>query len=537
MVHLPFLVRCDGFLPERFVLPSSEAQAGKPRTVKLMPRGAIDVTVLDADGRPVPGANVEVQVSDPRRSYATRTGSDGRVEAVAPAGRQVLVGAISSDRGSGTVLATAPAAVTIRLKPPKSAGPRIVAVMASDTEPLAGARIRAGNGKTLPVGEDGRVEVPGTTDWVYVMAPGKATALLDIEDVEEGAETVVRLDPGRDVAVTVLDHGGRPVTGVRLYVTSRTNRSFPVPTTFTDSNGVAALLGLPLHTEAFVTAKHHGFTDARAWVAPDATKATVRIAPWGEVVIRLGGTGLRAGQPISWRWRTLDRTPFAEEAGEVAAQWVPDDSGKVRITVPCGRIALMVECADAAPRVYPDVTVAPDRPGEVAYDFPEPGRAAITVRDEDGNYVEAARLFVSGVNWHFAWTTGRGKIPPDKRKRVPAGRLRIAVSGEGLATVITEPIDLSSPDPVEITLPKGVSVRGVLVDAAGKPVAGRIRILTHVDQPDRFDEAGDDGRFVLARRLAPGPHLVRVHGRGHRPIVVPIRVTEGESARVELPVE
>ena len=90
---------------------------------------------------------------------------------------------------------------------------------------------------------------------------------------------------------------------------------------------------------------------------------------------------------------------------------------------------------------------------------------------------------------------------------------------------------------LEIVLPKGSEVEGVLVTRAGKPVAGRIRVLTHVDQPDRFDEAGDDGRFVLSRRLAPGEHRVWVHGRGFPPTVKTIRVAPGTKNRVELAVE
>jgi len=534
---LAFLVSLDGYLPETLGIPSTESSSGEARPVKLLTRSSIRVTVLDAGDRPVPGATVEVHVAEPRRKYATHTGADGRVDAVAPAGRLVLVAALGGGLGSATVNATAPADVTLRLTAPATAAPRTIRVMASEEEPLEGAWVQGSDRKVVPVGKDGRVEIPGAVDWVHVMAPGRATRFVDLEAVDPEEDLVLSLEPGRDLLVTVTDSGGRPVRDARVHVTAEMNQSIPVPPVNSDSGGKALLRGLPGDRAVFVTAKRYSFTDARAWVAAGAVEADLRLSRWSEILVHLGGTGLRAGQSFAWRWRTLDSAPLDEAFGQSRSRWVPDDSGVVRIPAPPGRLALLFECAGAAPRVYPEVVVPETRPGEVVYDFPEPGRVMLTVRDEDDDYVEAARLFVPGLAWPFAWTTARGKIPTEKRGRVPAGRVRLAIAAEGFATVLTEPIDLSAAESITLTLPKGSEVEGVLVTGEGRPVPGRVWVLTHVDQPGQFDEAGDDGRFAITRRLAPGEHRVRIQARGFPPVLRTIRITGGAKNRLELRVE
>ena len=83
---------------------------------------------------------------------------------------------------------------------------------------------------------------------------------------------------------------------------------------------------------------------SRRSFAAGATGADLKLTRWSEILVHLGGTGLRAGQPFAWRWRTLDSAPLDEAFGQSRSRWVPDDSGVVRIPAPPGRLALLFEC-------------------------------------------------------------------------------------------------------------------------------------------------------------------------------------------------
>ncbi|MEN8150577.1 MAG: carboxypeptidase-like regulatory domain-containing protein [Planctomycetota bacterium] len=530
--HLRIVVHHPDHLARTVVVPSLKHLPGEVRVVEVAPRGSIRVRVVDADDRPVPGATVVVSRQG-TPSHSTCTGLDGTVDAVAPRGRLVSVLASHPRFGVQTTGATAPAEITIRLAGASRPGTKRVRVLDDQGAPIPGAWVQSYGFKRRPTDETGHVEVPAHLDWLHVMAPGRATALVDIEHATGEKLVPVRLSAGRDLEVTVVDEAGRGVRGARLHVSDEMDRGIPCPMILTDGRGRALLRGMPAKTPVLVSAGHHGFAAVRSWVPGDATTAELRLPRMGVIRVNLAG-GRRAGQPFRFRWRTTDRAPYLDDYGSGEQGSVPDATGVVRLSAPPGRVALLFSCAGGAARIWPDLHVPAGGEVEVSYDFPEPGSLDLRVMDDGDSHVEGARIFVTGIHEHLGWTTSRGRIPEDKRGGLPVGRVRLAITAEGRPTVWTEPLDLSAPGPITIVMPAGSAVDGILLDGEGRAVAGRVRVLTEVDRPTAWTVTDADGTFRLPRRLAPGEHRIVIRTPGHRPKVETVRIGEGPTTTLQL---
>jgi len=369
------------------------------------------------------------------------------------------------------------------------------------------------------------------------VAPGRQAVNVSVEDLSPDGENAVTLPPGRDLAVTVADSAGRGIRDVMVIAYSDGGGLVEVPREFTDSKGLAVLRGLPAAGSVFVKVSRHMYEGRTVWVAGGDTEARVALSPMSAIEVTLAGERPRAGQNLEFVLRAVDRAPEDEDQRLQRRATVPDESGVVTIVAPPGRVAFWFRCAEGGFKVYDELTVPEGGPARVVYDFPAPGRTVIQVVDSAGEPIEGARIFAADVHMHLGWTLSIGRTPAKKRGQMPTGSVPLAVAATGQPTIVTEPIFLAPGRTVRINLPKGERVGGILVSGEGSPVAGRLRLLTRVDEPEGWAETGTDGRFVLPWPVAPGDHDLEVRAPGFRPVRRTIHVAAGAKNEMEIAVE
>jgi hypothetical protein len=159
------------------------------------------------------------------------------------------------------------------------------------------------------------------------------------------------------------------------------------------------------------------------------------------------------------------------------------------------------------------------------------------VTDANGNHVSAARVFAAGVGHHVAWTSPDGRIPDAKAADVPNGTVRLFIQRETYATVVTDPLNLARGETLEVTMPRGGTVQGVLLDRDGKRVPGRVRARIHSGYFENWAKTDDEGEFRLPYPLSEGLHEVEVRSPGRVRVLREVRVTTGTRSRVELRVD
>ena len=85
-----------------------------------------------------------------------------------------------------------------------------------------------------------------------------------------------------------------------------------------------------------------------------------------------------------------------------------------------------------------------------------------------------------------------------------------------------------------VVLKKGLTVRGRVVDAAGRPISGATAVLgpEHLG-PDRLDATSDErGEFLIEKCIA-GPTIITIQAAGFAPLIQDVRTAE-QMAPVEI---
>lgn len=395
-----------------------------------------------------------------------------------------------------------------------------------------------------------RIETDAETDWLVVTRhPAGAAEVRPVPPEGREARLVILLGPGIPVGGIVLGPDGRPVPDARVSARATTRAGVAIPAPERESRtGPDGRFRLEHLTEGEKTVEvdAEGFSSARvtgvgclASRPPDDLE--IRLGP--AQVLRGRVSDADSGRPVpgarvalhstfdpgsaprfatSGADGTFDvRTPPMEafRAGFVLAHGheplVPRQE-----TAPGGSLDLrLVELPRIAGRVVDDGTGAPVPEfsiGAAASDDPMSGfwpPGTEYVRDPDGRFDVAARR-------------GEG--------------VRLLVRAPGHAPRILDPVDTRAGDVrrLEVRLSRGTTVRGRVVDTAGRPVAGaRIRIegvrdpspffmlLKHA--PPRYRTLSDrDGRFAIAHVL-PGSREVTAEHSDHAPVSVALSVADG----------
>lgn len=403
--------------------------------------------------------------------------------------------------------------VTIVLPPPHEL--RVV-VVDDKGAPVAGAFVRHAFGLHFRgdiFSDVGRTDASGTvralvpstnpnygadansTFALLVDAPGVQRTLLHVDSGKSGPEAKVVLQPGSELRGRLLAKDGAPATGIPL-----------LPDCYAvGADAETTGLGVPLRPVrvdargAFAFGSLHPKYDFRLLALLDAPTAIA------------AGMKLRDGIALApVVWLATGRPPFAS----------PHDLGDLRLD----------EVVVAQVEVRTDAGV------------PVPG-ARLTVTTAD--------LYNSPLEY-VCDRVGRLQFP------LPRGEIRIGawVQGGGVTTgLVRVPAEANDPslDPLVLKLSATRTVRGLVVDERGKPVAGaRVRQWNRAKCEDRqiadltflcraeSEPTGPDGAFTLTLPLADTAFDVRAFatlaGKPWNSEVVAVGADDPDADRLRLTV-
>jgi carboxypeptidase family protein/PDZ domain-containing protein len=259
-----------------------EARAGevvKGLVVRLAPAVEYDGHVVDAEGRPVAGAEVRIAGEDPSARVVAapdrwRTGPGGAFHFAAPDGAVLEARREGQGVGRGAVdmAVRATRALTIRLQAASSVLSIAGSVEDAQGAPVEGAIVRASRRRsdappaTARTDAAGRFRLEGVGEGRWLVTASRPGAAPASDVAEAGASDVrLRLAGGGRVTGRVKDaRSGAPVTSFTVAVLSRTPRSVQVAA----ADGRYELDELP-PGRAFVTVTAPGYA------APDEVRVAV----------------------------------------------------------------------------------------------------------------------------------------------------------------------------------------------------------------------------------------------------------------------
>ncbi len=495
---------------------------GDPRVIemKLAPEHAFDVEVRMPSGDPVPFAAIEVQTGEPL-GIGARTDLWGRAH----------VGRLP--KGPWVVRATAPgfdvatdrgvhddAAIVLVLHRLGAITVSVVRAGATGDEPVQNARVLiAGTALGVPregrTGPTGRVKLAGLFAGTFAL---RAVLGADVSDVELGVslsageekELTLRLGPGRNVAVLVVDDDGDdadPVSGARVVLAEGGVSPFPVEAV-TGRDGRAVLGPIALGP-ATLTAFADGHLGRAATPVPEPLTGPVTLVlPRAG---RLHGTVTDArGFPVTSATLQVLGTDFAGGPIEDdprtrtfrTAQFDQRLSGPVPLQ-PAGDLGVV---PGPVPPIPHGPVVVPSPTGGPPTAPPEPW-----VTRGDGTFVLAP---------------------------VTPGRVRVLVRHPEFVEAFSGTVTLAPGGDAEVNvvLHAGGSLEGRVVDASGRPVAGaRVELAATRGREERSARTASDGTFAFA--AVPSAIVVSVF-RGDDDLVPSVRaafdVAESERKSVTL---
>ena len=503
-------VRAPGCVPMEVGLrPLLRATELEP--LRLVPDPGLTVRAIDPEGRPVPGARVEVRADPPRFGFAAPSwrpalevattddagttrlaGSDGRARTVSVLAPGWPVHADSGRRGTG---------LTVRL----SAGTRrTLAVVDVEGAPVAGALIALGD-PAQPAGrsgEDGKFDIrlstAGPTNLTVLSADGRRTSKrLLASDGADGKPLRIELPPRLLVAGRLIDAlSRRPVAGGLVWDARDANLSFPTDPAggFVISGSAGRRLDLRAAAPGYLEAAAGTFqllddgrpgptiavppaatvigrvvdTDRQA-VAGAHVSLKERIAPTGGMRIQIGrgsdAPAARSAADGTFRLEGVDPERLwgaaveAESFATASVELPPLAAHEVR-----AGITLELERGAALGGRVTDGDGAPLADARVRLEAARPSAGLGVMRVVDGRSAERPPREV---------TTDR-----DGRFRIAGlaeGRYDVAVSRHGFARRRLPAVQVGADAAGElgdITLGPGVIVEGFIRDDGGRPVEG-----------------------------------------------------------------
>jgi hypothetical protein len=514
-------------------------------TLKLDAGRSRDVLVMDAAGKPVPGALV--RIGEPLWTVGA-TSEDGLLS-IPLAGRdKVKLSVLAGERSlSGYV---EPARETergpkeLRLPATQALAGRIVS--AADGRPVAGALVWSDDpGAFRRAGADGayRFEaVPGRQLALMGAAPGFFRQETDwtVQSQDRRAPTLA-LEPALALSGTVVDEQGKPVAGVeikaRLQPGSRPRTMAgwgSGGTALTSAAGTFRFPALYAGLAHELTLTRRGFAVTRETVPP--LEAGRPAAP-ARFVLRQGRTGAgrvvnQADQPVAGATVVLEPVAsgdlvarinrgrdeawrFEATAGADGRFEVPD--------LPPGRFDLTARGPGYAPITVPGLAV-PEGGGRI-----DLGTIALVrgvalegfVTGAGGKPVEGARISLSTTSADPMAAAFRGSDGPPAAITGQDGFFRVEdrragetvdveVRRSGFARGSAPGVRVPSEEPLRIVLSPTSALEGRTVDPDGKPVAGArlflnptgptamgqgFVVFTDADTKQTF--SGQDGAFRI----------------------------------------
>ncbi len=584
-------VLAPGFLPRKLAIPGPQLASGKPVTLALDRAGALRGQIVDAQSRPVAGAEVVAvpaaalspRALDPADPVAERTVSDvqGRfqlrllqpqedyeVRALRsgswPAARTATVG----DPGA------APRTVKLVLTPARGARGRI---QDPAGKPVAGAEVtlraslRPGSLQVLPLSSDAPiadkgavvVQSDGQGGFSFPAAPapemellvrrdGYAPTLLPALRLPAGTGPadlgVVVLRPGAPIAGRVLDQRGRPVLGAEVFALreavdansfERTVRGRK-PAADSAADGRFLLKDLPADTPVHLAVRAEGFLPGlvRAVRPPTAEPPLViRLEPENRLIGRVvddRGEPI-AGARVEMRWQATLPQDAEIRVGEPVFRTARSE-GDGRFTlrgIPTGGATFSV----AAPGFVEREGIAVDLPrpagaGELRIEMDRGALLQGRVTTASGEPVPAVRVGVGGA---IATTDDDGLY---WLEGAALGHQEILFLHPSQGRVRRDFDVQPGVNVLDVSFDPGVEVAGRAVDDRGRPVSGA---RVELNSWDRFelrqfqDVTDDEGRFRLSP-VGPGRYRLTASAEGYADaeLASPVEIAAESPAPLEI---
>lgn len=545
-------------------LPFVEKRDARTSTVALtLSQGSTrELRVLDAAGKPVPGALVRLGEA---RWAAGRTGADGVLPV--PLAGKLRVLATAEDGRTATLF--------LEPKKPKETGPRDLrlppsealsgrVVSAASGLPVSGALVWARDpGAFRRTGADGGYKmsaVSGRELSIAAAAAGfyKGRSSWAVKAGEKRAPTVA-LEPAFTAAGVVVDEQGKPVAGVevkaRIHPGARAmDRWDSRGSARTSAAGRFRIPGLAGGVAHQMRLTRKGYAPATTDVPPAEPGSPGTGGGDLRIVLRKGRTASgrvvdSADKPVAGAWVVLELEPsggmmirMMSDSGDSGRfEAVTDASGRFELPdVPAGTFQLLAGGSGYAPITVPGLAVPV---GGGATDL---GTVVLVrgvtlegyVTDPKGRPIEGARISVEESNANPMMSRPR---PPEESPVLTAadGFFRIADrrAGElldvearraGYAKGGAPGVQVPSEQPVRIVLQPSSAVEGRAVDSDGKPVAGA-QVMLIADAPaglgrgfvmfssDSIKEtrSGDEGSFRI-EDVPPGTYQLKATASGRQ---------------------
>jgi protocatechuate 3,4-dioxygenase beta subunit len=445
--------------------------------LELVPEHVLDIAVRDDQGKPLPGAEIEVQSADPL-PVGARTDDQGvaKVRRLLPSPWIVNTGAPgyeSFTRRSvrdGELLS-----ITLH-----RLGAIRVAVVGEDEKPVSATVVIAGSelwpARSVETDGDGHATIAALPSGSYAL---RATSGDRVSPIELGVtlgrgeqkEVALRLTAGRFVSVRVADGDApdaSPIPAARVSIAETGVSPFPFEGT-TDRDG-RVRLGPLAPGPALLSARADGFVPRGLANVPESG---------GPVLVVLIHAGALSGRVVDARGFPVDGASIEIVGSDPAGAPIDDDPRRAELR-----------------EAHFDSALKPPRPlipsGELGV---VPGPVPPIPR----GFFRASSGGVPAMSLAEPWVTrsdGTFRASP-----VTPGRVRALVRHPQFVESVSDVVTLApgGEAEVQVVLRAGGAVEGRVVDVHGRPVSGaRVSVASVRGSLERTTLAASDGTFAFA---------------------------------------